>query len=50
MLFIGQERHKGHFQFTGMLHWADGENDDVGRGLLRAINLASWLHPVFSDD
>ena len=34
-------------EFIGELHWRGGENDDIGRCLRRAIELATFIHPVF---
>jgi hypothetical protein len=46
-LFIGHERQPGRAEFIGMLHWRAGENDDIGRCLLRYLECASSIHPVF---
>lgn len=49
-LFIGHERRPDQMEFIGMLHWRDGENDDIGRSLRRYILAASNIHPVFDHD
>lgn len=50
-VFIGHQRGP-HFspEFIGMLHWHDGENDDIGRCLRRYVELLDTMHPVFADD
>lgn len=48
-LFIGHERAPGRFDFIGMLHWAGGENDDIGRSLGRYLKAAGAVHPVFEE-
>lgn len=48
--FIGHERAPGQFEFIGSLHYADGENDDPGRCLARALELLSYHHPSFDPD
>lgn len=50
-LFIAHERQPGRPEFIGVLHWCDGENDDIGRSLPRYLRCAQALsHPVFHDD
>ena len=46
-LFIGHERGPDQHEFIGVLYWQDGENDDIGRCLSRALQVASDIHPVF---
>ena len=46
-LFIGHERAPLRHEFIGMLHWRDGENDDMGRSLKRYLELAADIHPTF---
>lgn len=48
-VFIGHEREPGRSEFIGYLHWADGENDDIGRCLVRYLNLLQSEHPVFEN-
>lgn len=49
-VFIGHEREPGNREFIGMLHYQDGENDDIGRSLSRAVELAGWIHPAMEND
>lgn len=49
-LYIGHQRKPtALFEFIGVLHWSDGENDDIGRCLHRYISIAGLIHPVFGD-
>jgi len=34
-------------EFIGLLRFKHGENDDIGRVLIRALNLINNLHPAF---
>jgi len=46
---IGIQRQKGDgIRVVGVLYFAGGENDDIGRVLDRARGALSILHPVFS--
>ena len=49
-LFIGHERNPDQLEFIGCLYWQDGENDDVGASMSRALRLAADIHPTFADD
>lgn len=46
-VFIGHERAPGQYEFIGMLHYSDGENDDPGRCLRRYPECLADVHPVF---
>ena len=46
-IFIGHERRPNQHEFIGVLHWRDGENDDIGRSLKRYLELAADIHPAF---
>jgi hypothetical protein len=49
-VWIGHERKPGQFQLIGHLEYADGENDDPGRCLARALWLLGHQHPSFDID
>lgn len=49
-IFVGHEREPGKLEFIGMLHYQDGENDDIGRSLQRIVDVAGDIHPAFMDD
>jgi len=49
-IFVGHEREPGKLEFIGMLHYRDGENDDIGRSLQRIVDIAGDIHPAFMDD
>lgn len=46
-VWIGHERHPGKTEYIGHLHYADGENDDPGQCLMRALELLAMQHPSF---
>lgn len=37
-------------ELKGAMYFDDGENDDPGRVIRRAIECLSWQHPVFDKD
>lgn len=48
--FIGHQRSPDHApEIIGQLYWKDGENDDIGRSLVRYVKCLSFIHPVFED-
>lgn len=49
-VWIGHERRPGKTEYIGHLHYADGENDDPGRCLMRALELLAMQHPSFEYD
>ena len=49
-IVIGYEREPGQMQVLGHLYFPQGENDDIGRVLGRAIDVAASIHPVFIAD
>lgn len=48
---IGFQRgENSNIEIKGVLNFRDGENDDIGRVLERAVNLLKGMHPVFEAD
>ena len=44
---IGYERQPGQIQVLGHIAFPEGENDDIGRVLQRALGCLSAIHPAF---
>lgn len=50
-VFIGHHRKPDYdMEFIGHLYWQDGENDDIGRCLVRYLECMRFCHPVFEND
>ncbi len=46
---IGTQRsHSADIEVKGMFHFCEGENDDMGRTILRALELCENIHPAFN--
>lgn len=49
-IFIGHQRDpEAESEFIGLLHWKDGEGDDIGRCLTRYLKILRSAHPSFED-
>ena len=49
--FIGHHREPDHpMEFIGMLHWQDGENDDIARSIERYVECLEACDIVFRVD